>query len=400
MTACFRMIRISTFLSAVFVAVFVGATAKAESHSISILGPVPRDVRTDDLLGFLEAGHFEPLHPKRKLLPKNQFKDRMAFRAACRPVIEAYARHGGQYGVRWDYAVFQMMHETDSLRFTGDAKAANNNFAGIGVTGDPQRWRVEGDTFANVDQGVLAHVQHLAAYAGAFDKQCKEVEQGIDELRRQRPSVAELEGRLTKAGVPREPIAVLAKKLKPADYELFLMKRVAAVEVAVKHGIVAPRTRFTWYHDIRKAATFADLAGRWAADKRYGDKLAEYAADFATFVERRRTAERGIGTDLRPWIGRRRITSRHTYGAYRNTKAESDLRISIDRVGRLQVVHGTPATILAATPNRLLYRVAGGVNSVTVELFREGKSLKGNFCGTRRNDGTPIGGVIVGMQAN
>ena len=76
---------------------------------------------------------------------------------------ECVQKSAGQcIGVRWDYAFFQMLVETNYLTFTGGVRPQDNNFAGIGVTvaGKP------GETFASVRDGVLAHLQHLLMYAG------------------------------------------------------------------------------------------------------------------------------------------------------------------------------------------------------------------------------------------
>lgn len=83
-------------------------------------------------------------------------------------VAEAYREVGLAYGVRWDYAFFQMILETNYLQFrrgdgsSGDVSAGQNNFAGIGATGGG----VPGDRYADVRTGVLAHIQHLVAYSG------------------------------------------------------------------------------------------------------------------------------------------------------------------------------------------------------------------------------------------
>ena len=73
-----------------------------------------------------------------------------------------YMRHGRELGVRWDYAFFQMIVETNSLKFTGDVAPAQNNFAGLGATGGG----VKGEYFRTVSDGVRAHLQHLMIYAG------------------------------------------------------------------------------------------------------------------------------------------------------------------------------------------------------------------------------------------
>lgn len=79
-----------------------------------------------------------------------------------------YKKHGEAWRVRWDYAFFQMVVETNYLQFQrrpgvpGDVRARQNNFAGIGATGGG----VPGDVYPDVATGVLAQIQHLVAYSG------------------------------------------------------------------------------------------------------------------------------------------------------------------------------------------------------------------------------------------
>jgi hypothetical protein len=73
-----------------------------------------------------------------------------------------YMRHGEELGMRWDIAYFQMLVETGSLKFGGDVKSAQNNFAGLGATGNGER----GETFKDVSTGVRAHLEHLIMYTG------------------------------------------------------------------------------------------------------------------------------------------------------------------------------------------------------------------------------------------
>ncbi|MGQ0674014.1 MAG: glucosaminidase domain-containing protein [Hyphomicrobium sp.] len=73
-----------------------------------------------------------------------------------------YMRNGEELGIRWDYAFFQMMLETNTLKYTGDVKITQNNFAGLGATGRGAR----GESFKTVSDGVRAHLQHLLMYAG------------------------------------------------------------------------------------------------------------------------------------------------------------------------------------------------------------------------------------------
>jgi hypothetical protein len=64
--------------------------------------------------------------------------------------------------VRWDYAFYQMVVETGALRFTGDVRPDQFNFAGLGATGRGER----GESFKDVATGVRAHIEHVLLYAG------------------------------------------------------------------------------------------------------------------------------------------------------------------------------------------------------------------------------------------
>lgn len=138
-------------------------------------------------------------------------------------VARWYKHYGEAWRVRWDYAFFQMVVETNALRFRrgdgsrGDVRPEQNNFAGIGTTGGG----VPGDAFPDVKTGVLGHIQHLVAYSG---------------------------------------------------------ERLAAP--------VAPRTRAK-QDDIISASSrtgrpvrFSDLARRWAVDRRYGQSIEAIADSF------------------------------------------------------------------------------------------------------------------------
>ena len=77
-------------------------------------------------------------------------------------VATQYMRHGEALGLRWDIAFFQMILETGALRFGGDVRPSQNNFAGLGASGGGAR----GESFADISSGVKAHLQHLMMYAG------------------------------------------------------------------------------------------------------------------------------------------------------------------------------------------------------------------------------------------
>jgi len=77
-------------------------------------------------------------------------------------IITYYKEHGETYRVRWDWAFAQACHETGIFVFGGDVKPEQNNFAGIGATGNGE----PGDSFPTISDGVLGQIQHLASYAG------------------------------------------------------------------------------------------------------------------------------------------------------------------------------------------------------------------------------------------
>lgn len=64
-------------------------------------------------------------------------------------------------GIKVEVAFCQAMKETGFLRFPGDVKVDQYNFAGIGATGGGE----PGNSFSSVREGVRAQVQHLKAYA-------------------------------------------------------------------------------------------------------------------------------------------------------------------------------------------------------------------------------------------
>ncbi|MFK2827110.1 N-acetylmuramoyl-L-alanine amidase [Bacillus sp. B190/17] len=72
-----------------------------------------------------------------------------------------YFTFGEYYGIRGDVAFAQALHETNFFRFTGVVQSSQNNFCGLGTTGPDQ----PGASFSTPKEGVLAHIQHLFAYA-------------------------------------------------------------------------------------------------------------------------------------------------------------------------------------------------------------------------------------------
>lgn len=90
--------------------------------------------------------------------------------------------------VRWDYAFFQMLVETNYLTFRrpdgapAGVPAGDNNFAGIGATvpGRP------GERFGDPETGVLAHLQHVLMYSTAHiphpvANRTRQVQEGVQD---------------------------------------------------------------------------------------------------------------------------------------------------------------------------------------------------------------------------
>lgn len=175
-----------------------------------IRGQVPSDVTHAELMEFLEKEN-----------PRVDLSDygNLAYN---------YYEYGEsrQYGgpLRWDWAFFQMLHETNALRYTGTVKRSQYNFAGIGaktidsVTGAA----LKGDSYGSVDRGVRGHLEHLALYAG----------------------------------------------------------------VRIPEAQLMPYTKSVRRFILGKAVTFQNLSGQWATwpneGRDYGRKIADYANRFGT----------------------------------------------------------------------------------------------------------------------
>jgi hypothetical protein len=76
-------------------------------------------------------------------------------------ICKLYREEGDIEGINYDIAYSQMCLETNFLRFGGDVKPNQNNFAGLGAVGGGS----EGASFPSARIGVRAQIQHLKAYA-------------------------------------------------------------------------------------------------------------------------------------------------------------------------------------------------------------------------------------------
>lgn len=75
--------------------------------------------------------------------------------------VEIYMEEASAEGIKAEVAFAQAMLETNYLQFNGDVSIEQFNFAGLGVVGNGNK----GESFADVREGIRAHIQHLKAYA-------------------------------------------------------------------------------------------------------------------------------------------------------------------------------------------------------------------------------------------
>lgn len=191
-------------LAITFATIAAQASGSAPDIRLSAANRVPACAAPENLGAFLRSrnGHLDA-----------RFAD----------IARLYREQGEAWRVRWDYAFFQMIVETNALSFRrgngdpGDVKPRQNNFAGIGTTGGG----VPGDSFPDVRTGVMAHIQHLVAYSGE---------------------------RLAQPIAPRT-------QLKQGDI----------VEVSLR---------------LRRPVRFSDLARRWAVDRHYWQSIEAVASAF------------------------------------------------------------------------------------------------------------------------
>lgn len=85
-------------------------------------------------------------------------------------LAQLYISEGETEGVRGDLAFCQSCVETGYWQFKGDVNPSQNNFSGIGATGNG----AQGASFPDAKTGIRAQIQHLKAYASkeALRNQC------------------------------------------------------------------------------------------------------------------------------------------------------------------------------------------------------------------------------------
>ncbi len=223
-----RSLTVALGMALISIAAINGAAEAAPSLPeirTSKANPVPQCVTPDRLMAFLKMRNSN-LDPR------------------FRNIATFYKKHGDAWGVRWDYAFFQMAIETNFLTYRapngrmGDVDPKQNNFAGIGTTGGG----VPGDSFPDVSTGVLGQIQHLVVYSG-------------------------------------EQIA-----------------NPVAQRTQLKQEHILAKSR-----ELNRPVRFSDLARRWAADPKYGGSIEWVADQFRGQYCRGRNAPAAQATETLPW---------------------------------------------------------------------------------------------------
>ena len=104
-------------------------------------------------------------------------------------IVSYYYAEAGREGIRPDVALCQALKETGFFGYGGDVSPRQNNFCGLGATGN----HVAGASFATPELGVRAHIQHLLAYASLTRPSQSIVDPRYDHV----CSIASIHGRIT-----------------------------------------------------------------------------------------------------------------------------------------------------------------------------------------------------------
>ena len=110
---------------------------------------------TITIMGAAEASEEQMVHYIEKRNPQTKLN------CSVEDIVRYYYEEAGREGIRPDVALCQALTETGFFAYGGDVSPKQNNFCGLGATGN----REPGASFATPQLGVRAHIQHLMAYA-------------------------------------------------------------------------------------------------------------------------------------------------------------------------------------------------------------------------------------------
>ncbi len=141
-------------------------TPPAAPETISILGPA--EATQEQMVQFILQRNPQP-----KLT------------CSVQEIVRFYYQEAGREGIRPDVALCQALKETGFFGYGGDVAPQQNNFCGLGATGNHE----PGHSFATAQLGVRAHIQHLLAYASRKAPSVPIVDPRYQHLVRNRPDL-------------------------------------------------------------------------------------------------------------------------------------------------------------------------------------------------------------------
>jgi len=100
-------------------------------------------------------------------------------------LVHAYYEEAEHEGVRPDLALAQAFKETGFFAYGGDVDWRQNNFCGLGATGNGAK----GLSFPNIRTGARAHIQHLLAYSRKELPRSPIADPRYDLIRTNRPDI-------------------------------------------------------------------------------------------------------------------------------------------------------------------------------------------------------------------
>ena len=90
----------------------------------------------------------------------NKRNSKPLINCSVREIVQLYYEEAGREGIRPDVALCQALKETGFFGYGGDVDPKQNNYCGLGATGNHE----PGHSFDSPRMGVRAHIQHLLAY--------------------------------------------------------------------------------------------------------------------------------------------------------------------------------------------------------------------------------------------
>ena len=106
------------------------------------------------IFGEAEATQGQMVHYIQKCNPKPLLN------CTVRQIVQFYYEEADREGIRPDVAICQALKETGFFAYGGDVSPSQNNYCGLGATGNHE----PGLKFVSPQIGVRAHIQHLLAY--------------------------------------------------------------------------------------------------------------------------------------------------------------------------------------------------------------------------------------------